>query len=29
MTVDNIENMQKYMDMGFNNRSVRATNMNN
>ena len=29
ITVDNIETMQKYMELGFSNRSVRATNMNN
>ena len=26
--VDNIQNMQKYMEQGFSNRAVRATNMN-
>lgn len=29
ITVDSIETMQKYMELGFSNRSVRATNMNN
>lgn len=27
--VDNIETMQKYMEIGFGNRATRATNMNN
>lgn len=27
--VDNTEVMQKYMELGFSNRAVRATNMNN
>ena len=26
--VDNTETMQKYMEVGFSNRAVRATNMN-
>lgn len=26
--VDNIDTMQKYMEVGFSNRAVRATNMN-
>ena len=26
--VDNTDTMQKYMELGFSNRAVRATNMN-